>query len=438
MEPSQSIPVLRELYSKCNRGCLMENLDFEGDYQTYVRLISMLFNIAKHPDVESLLNYGFDDGCLPWAVILSGFKGPAEGEASWSEFLDQQWRICFSLLDLERNFSNLEFHKLSTFPFSKKIPIQNLGKDMQPGIRIMNFPKNSHNFMTERIEVFPKYNFQVNKPVCIGKRGNNERDIHVSGTGHCLPRSTLVATKNRANITSNEFEHSRETLADIFAENNPPCEYQGIKSIWERVLAMISSVVAVHGHVKNLRIDYNITPTTILVSTDRGSGKAFFFDFNATNDGGGYEANKAKSFAAFHNRTYSAPESSFDTMSDTEKCSSDDMWSLGCILLEISAFITYGDPGLHEFQKQREMEIASLHRSLGNLDDKCFHDSHGPLESVRKFGQGIHRNGRRCDDITPRIVDLALNRLLVPQKSRCTAFELFNKVDEAIEISKDV
>lgn len=125
-------------------------------------------------------------------------------------------------------------------------------------------------------------------------------------------------------------------------------------------------------------------------------------------------------------------------MSNTEKCSSDDMWSLGCILLEISAFITYGNPGLHEFQKQREMEIASLHKRLGNFDDKCFHDSHGPLESVRKFGQGIHRNGRRCDDITPRIVDLALNRLLVPQKSRCTAFELFNKVDEAIEISKDV
>lgn len=210
-------------------------------------------------------------------------------------------------------------------------------------------------------------------------------------------------------------------------------------------------------HLRKHRIDYDITPSTILVSTDRGSGKDFFLYFNATNDGGGYETDKAKPFAACHNRTYSrssvfprtyargsdprclgAPECSFDTMSNTEKCSSDDMWSLGCIVLEISAFITYGNPGLHEFQKQREMEIASLHRSLGNLDDKCFHDSHGPLESVRKFGQGIHRNGRRCDDITPRIVDLALNRLLVPQKSRCTAFELFNKVDEAIEISKDV
>jgi hypothetical protein len=127
-----------------------------------------------------------------------------------------------------------------------------------------------------------------------------------------------------------------------------------------------------------------------------------------------------------------------DTMSNTEKCSSMDMWSLGCVLLEISAFITYGNSGLREFQKQRRMEITSLNRNRGSLDDECFHDSHGPLESVQKFGQGIHRNGRRCDDITPRMVDLALNRLLVPENSRCTAFELFNKVNEAIEISKDV
>lgn len=133
----------------------MENLDFKGDYQTYVPLFSMLLNIANRFDAESLLNYGLDDGSLPWAVILSGFKDPAEAKVEWSEFLlDQQWRICFSLLDPERNFSNLEFHKLSTFPFSKKIPIQNLGKDMQTGIRIINFPKNPHNFITERIQVY--------------------------------------------------------------------------------------------------------------------------------------------------------------------------------------------------------------------------------------------------------------------------------------------
>ncbi|CAH0025735.1 unnamed protein product [Clonostachys rhizophaga] len=413
MEPSQNISVLRDLFSKCDRGYLMENLDSRGDYQTYVPVFSMLFNIAKYSDAKSLLNHGLDDGSLPWAVVLSGFKDPAEGKVVRSEFLDQQWGICFSLLELERDFSNLEFHKLSTFPFPKNIPILHLGKDIQSGIRMINFPKISYNYITERIEC--------------------------------------------SNITSNELEHSRETLADIFADNKPPYEYQGIKYTWERVLGIISSIMAVHGHVKNLRIDYDITPTTILVSTDRGSGKDFFLDFNATNDGRGYEADKANTFAACHNRTYSrssafprtyargsdprclgAPESSFITMSNTEKCSSDDMWSLGCILLEISAFITYGHPGLHEFQKQREIEIASLHRSLGNLDDKCFHDSHGPLVSVQKFVQGIHRNGRRCDDITPRIADLALNRLLVPQKSRCTAFELFNKVDEAIEISKDV
>ncbi|CAG9962895.1 unnamed protein product [Clonostachys byssicola] len=430
MESSQNMSVLRELYSKCNRGYLKGNLDFKGYCQTWVPLFSMLFDVTRNSEVESLLNYGLDDGSLPWAAILSGYKDPAEGKNLWSEFPDQQWKICLSLLDLERNLSDLEFLSLSTFPFFESISIQNLGEKMQ----------------------------SVSTTVGIGNRRNNERDFFVLETDHCLSRSTRVATQERVKITSNGFEHSQETLADIFAENKPPCDYQGIKYMWERVLGMISSVMAVHGHVKNLRIDYNITPATILVSPDRGSGKSFFFNFNTTNGGGCYEADEAKSYAAFHSRNYSksitfprihdayridprcvgAPERSFDTMSNTEKCSSDDIWSLGCILLEISAFITYGNQGLHEFQKQRRMEIASLHRKLGNLDDAYFHDSHGPLESVRKFVQGIHRNGRRCDDITPRIVDLALNRLLVPQKTRCTAFELFNKVDEAIEISKDV
>lgn len=134
----------------------MVNLHSKGDYQTYVPLFSMQFNIAKYSDAESLLlNYGLDDGSLPWGVVLSGFKDPAEGKVVWNEFLDQQWRICFSLLDLEKDFSNLEFHKLSSFPFPKNIPIQYVGKDIQSGIRMVNFPENSYNYITEKIEVIP-------------------------------------------------------------------------------------------------------------------------------------------------------------------------------------------------------------------------------------------------------------------------------------------
>ncbi|CAH0055525.1 unnamed protein product [Clonostachys solani] len=446
MEASQNISVLREFYS-IDRGYLMQNLDFKRDFQNHVRLFSMLFNIAKHLDVESLAKYGFGDSSLLWAEIQSGFEDPAEGEGAWSKSPDQQWKICFSLLGLVKNSSNLEFHGLSAVPFSKTISIQYIGKDMLSDMHITNSPEDSHNYTTRRIE--------INKSAGIEKSRTNERDFYILETDNCPPRSSRVAAKKCANIASNELEHSRETLADIFAENKPPCEYQGIKYMWERVLGMISSVVAVHGRVKNLRIDYDITPTTILVSPDRGSRKAFFFDFNTTDYGTGYEADKAQTSAAFNNRTYGkafprihshrsdpsylgAPECMFDTMSNIEKCSSMDMWSLGCVLLEISTFITYGNSGLHEFQKQRRMEITSLHGNLGSLDDECFHDSHGRLESVQKFGQGIHRNGRRCDDITPRIVDLVLNRLLVPQRSRCTAFELFNKVNEVIESSKDV
>lgn len=156
----------------------MENLDFKGDYQTYVPLFSMLLNIANRFDAESLLNYGLDDGSLPWAVILSGFKDPAEAKVEWSEFLDQQWRICFSFLDFERDFSNLEFHKLSTFPFPKNIPIQHVGKDIQSG-------------------VFSKYNSHINTPVGIRKSRNCERDFYMLEMNHCLSRSSRVATKKQ-------------------------------------------------------------------------------------------------------------------------------------------------------------------------------------------------------------------------------------------------
>ncbi|VUC31582.1 unnamed protein product [Clonostachys rosea] len=151
-----------------------------------------------------------------------------------------------------------------------------------------------------------------------------------------------------------------------------------------------------------------------LKTYDNGSGKSFFFAFGDTDYAEGHEAGEAQISAAFSDLSYSAPECIFNSMENIEKCLSMDMWSLGCVLLEISTFITYGNPGLCEFQKQRKTEIASLRGIPENIGDQCFHNSHGPLESVQRFSQGIHRNGRRCDDITPRIVDLVLNRLLVP------------------------
>ncbi len=88
-------------------------------------------------------------------------------------------------------------------------------------------------------------------------------------------------------------------------------------------------------------------------------------------------------------------------------------------MIESAVWVTCGELGRQDFIERRRRETRDLpdHRNLGRRD--CFHDGTQVLSSVNlDVPQLIKSSGRACDPITPSIVALALEHLLVPKDDR--------------------
>lgn len=110
------------------------------------------------------------------------------------------------------------------------------------------------------------------------------------------------------------------------------------------------------------------------------------------------------------------------------------MWSFGCVLIEAAVWVCFGRRGRVEFQQRRRdenNEVAPEQRDLGRSD--CFHDGKARLRTVEQVLDLVHRDGRRSDELTPKIVRLVLDHLLVEKDSRYCARLLATEMGKIIQ-----
>jgi hypothetical protein len=109
-----------------------------------------------------------------------------------------------------------------------------------------------------------------------------------------------------------------------------------------------------------------------------------------------------------------------------------DMWAAGCILVETAVWISFGEYGRRDFRKRRIEETSRLPnlKSTGRVD--CFHDGEDVLEAVRDIPERIKLNGRRGDNISIGVVELALSNLLTDKGGRLGASELHARLSRVI------
>lgn len=114
------------------------------------------------------------------------------------------------------------------------------------------------------------------------------------------------------------------------------------------------------------------------------------------------------------------------------------MWSLGCVLLEAAVWICCGRRGRVEFQQRRRDEndeVSPDQRDLGRSD--CFHDGKSRLKTVEDVFDLVQRDGRRSDELTPKVVRLVLDHLLVDEDSRYGARILSTELGKIIRTTPD-
>lgn len=112
------------------------------------------------------------------------------------------------------------------------------------------------------------------------------------------------------------------------------------------------------------------------------------------------------------------------------------MWSFGCVLIEAAVWVCFGQRGRIEFQQRRRDENNQVdpdQRKLGRSD--CFHDGKAMLTTVGEVLDLVQRDGRRSDELTPKIVKLALDHLLVEKDSRYNARILSTELGKLVRIA---
>lgn len=112
------------------------------------------------------------------------------------------------------------------------------------------------------------------------------------------------------------------------------------------------------------------------------------------------------------------------------------MWSFGCVLIEAAVWVCFGQRGRIEFQQRRRdenNEVAEEQRDLGRSD--CFHDGKAVLTTVGEVLDLVQRDGRKSDELTPNIVKLVLDHLLVDKDSRYNARILSTELGKLVRIA---
>lgn len=77
-------------------------------------------------------------------------------------------------------------------------------------------------------------------------------------------------------------------------------------------------------------------------------------------------------------------------------------------------WLTFGEPGRQRFRDQRRREIATIPGDRHTIGcDDYFHDGSKALQCVGNVATWIDRDGRRCDNLTPSIVQYVLSSCLI-------------------------
>lgn len=110
-----------------------------------------------------------------------------------------------------------------------------------------------------------------------------------------------------------------------------------------------------------------------------------------------------------------------------------DRWSLGCIIVECAVWISLGERGRLDFIEGRMEETGLLSDYAKSGRGDCFHNGREILHCVRDFGQHIRDHGRRDDETTSKMFDLAIRELLVEKDKRQSARHIYSAMKSIID-----
>uniref|UniRef100_A0A0B7KEL8 Protein kinase domain-containing protein n=1 Tax=Bionectria ochroleuca TaxID=29856 RepID=A0A0B7KEL8_BIOOC len=229
------------------------------------------------------------------------------------------------------------------------------------------------------------------------------------------------------------FEYAEHgTLLDLYLQSHPPYLPEDIKAFWEGITGPAKGLHTIHKQVGYQDgLHHDMKPSNILVFSKEYIDSKLVYDFKIGDFGASYLIPTNVTLEAINRgttRTYAPPEIYLGDSVKYIVGPTLDMWSIGCIIIEAAVWLTFNERGRQDFRNKRIEEISKLPdlRNLGYGD--CFHDGSVALKCVTEYVNLMKLHGRPSDKITPEIVNLATENLLVEEDSRINSLNLHSRL----------
>ncbi|KAI1804229.1 hypothetical protein F4811DRAFT_521264 [Daldinia bambusicola] len=143
--------------------------------------------------------------------------------------------------------------------------------------------------------------------------------------------------------------------------------------------------------------------------------------------------------------TYGAPECDCARSDHPIKVSQKiDTWSFGCVLSVSATWVVLGYPGVVRYHKHRQIAIQKLKKRQAKgenisvpVGDDAFHNGLVVLPEVKEWHDYLRSVSRRSDTITPRILDLVEDTMLLVESARLSkAKALYPVLEEQLRLAR--
>ncbi|ORY67739.1 uncharacterized protein BCR38DRAFT_407683 [Pseudomassariella vexata] len=243
-------------------------------------------------------------------------------------------------------------------------------------------------------------------------------------------------------------------LLDYLKQTARPEAEKDIRDLWNSMLGLFKGFHRVHQLTQHHQheVDYRVVhqdlkPDNILLVRDPSSRYRFLLkiaDFGCSHVRIVHPDGEDKQGCDRHgNPTYSAPECShherFLERGPRGITAKADIFSLGCVLSEVAAWIALGMEGCSQYSSLRKKEIGHMSSFRGSAYTDCFHDGLSALNAVKVMHARIVDNIQMHDNITPPILNIIHKHMLAQRPSdREEARQLKVMFEKVLEGNQDI
>ncbi|KAF3015315.1 hypothetical protein E8E14_009162 [Neopestalotiopsis sp. 37M] len=244
-------------------------------------------------------------------------------------------------------------------------------------------------------------------------------------------------------------------LKDFFQKTAPPTTAKDVQTFWESLtmslhgLDRIHQLMQVDSHMKEIiqGIHQDIKPANILLMKGP-SGSPYDFQPKIADFGLFSHARKTSSNSdevrgpnKYGNQVFSAPEVSTIVRSRGKAgvsliTPSADIFSFGAVLSAAAAFVAGGQQLISDYFDKRKAAHAKLKGFCKTDFEGCFHaglEKFPVIEEMHNRIKTICQNHKRHDEVTPHILDIVQQHMLLPNLSdRDQAWMLIDRLNAVL------